>query len=36
LREGFAVEDTLRPNRLVVGTNSDKAEATLKEVYAKI
>jgi UDPglucose 6-dehydrogenase len=35
LREGFAVEDTLRPNRLVVGTTSDKAEATLKAVYAK-
>jgi UDPglucose 6-dehydrogenase len=35
LREGFAVEDTLRPNRLVVGTTSDKAEATLKDVYAK-
>jgi UDPglucose 6-dehydrogenase len=35
LREGFAVEDTLRPNRLVVGTTSDKAEATLKQVYAK-
>ena len=35
LREGFAVEDTLRPNRLVVGTNSDQAEATLKKVYAQ-
>ena len=35
LREGFAVEDTLRPNRLVVGTNSDQAEATLKLVYAQ-
>lgn len=35
LREGFAVEDTLRPNRLVVGVTSDKAEAVLKEVYAK-
>ncbi|CAB4547145.1 unannotated protein [freshwater metagenome] len=35
LREGFAVEDTLRPNRLVVGTTNDQAEATLKEVYAK-
>jgi len=35
LREGFAVEDTLRPNRLVVGTTSDQAEATLKKVYAK-
>jgi len=33
LREGFAVEDTLRPNRLVVGVTSDKAEAMLKEVY---
>ena len=35
LREGFAVEDTLRPNRLVVGTNSNQAEATLKMVYAQ-
>ena len=35
LREGFAVEDTLRPNRLVVGTNSDQAEATLKMVYGQ-
>ena len=35
LREGFAVEDTLRPNRLVVGVTSDKAESVLKEVYAK-
>ena len=25
LREGFAVEDTLRPNRLVVGVTSDRA-----------
>ena len=33
LREGFAVEDTLRPNRLVVGVTSEKAEAILKEVY---
>ena len=35
LREGFAVEDTLKPNRLVVGVTSDRAEALLKEVYAK-
>jgi len=34
LREGFAVEDTLRPNRLVVGVVNDSAEQTLKEVYA--
>jgi len=33
LREGFAVEDTLRPNRLVVGVTSDAAEAKLKELY---
>ncbi len=33
LREGFAVEDTLRPNRLVVGVTSDRAEELLKEVY---
>ncbi len=33
LREGFAVEDTLHPNRLVVGVTNDAAEATLKEIY---
>ena len=36
LREGFAVEDTLRPNRLVVGVTSDRAENILKEVYAPL
>jgi len=36
LREGFAVEDTLRPNRLVVGVTSDRAEDILKEVYAPL
>ena len=35
LREGFAVEDTLHPNRLVVGVTSDAAEAKLKEIYQK-
>jgi len=34
LREGFAVEDTLRPNRLVVGVTNDQSEKILKEVYA--
>ncbi|MEI6307013.1 MAG: UDP-glucose/GDP-mannose dehydrogenase family protein [Actinomycetes bacterium] len=34
LREGFAVEDTLHPNRLVVGVVNDQAEKVLKEVYA--
>ena len=36
LREGFAVEDTLTPNRLVVGVANDRAEAILKDVYAPI
>ena len=34
LREGFAVEDTLKPNRLVVGVVNDSAEKILTEVYA--
>jgi UDPglucose 6-dehydrogenase len=36
LREGFAVEDTLTPNRLVVGVVNDRAEKILKEVYKPI
>jgi len=36
LREGFAVEDTLTPNRLVVGVANDRAEEMLKEVYKPI
>jgi len=36
LREGFAVEDTLRPNRLVVGVQSARAEEQLREVYATL
>ncbi|MFE1440772.1 UDP-glucose dehydrogenase family protein [Streptomyces sp. NPDC058739] len=34
LREGFAVEDTLRPDRIVVGVTSARADRTLREVYA--
>ena len=34
LREGFAVEDTLNPNRLVVGVADSRAEEILKTVYA--
>jgi UDPglucose 6-dehydrogenase len=34
LREGFAVADTLRPDRLVVGLQSATADALLREVYA--
>src|SRR5688500_308363 len=34
LREGFAVEDTMRPDRLVFGVRSAAAEQRLREVYA--
>ena len=34
LREGFAVQDTLTPDRLVVGVTSQRADAVLREVYA--
>jgi UDPglucose 6-dehydrogenase len=34
LREGFAVQDTLHPDRLVVGVTSERAESLLREVYA--
>ncbi len=33
LREGSAVEDFLRPNRVVVGAESDRARAILKDLY---
>jgi UDPglucose 6-dehydrogenase len=36
LREGFAVRDTVAPDRIVVGVTSDAAEATLREVYAAV
>ena len=36
LREGYAVQDTLHPDRLVVGAHSPRAEALLREVYAPI
>ncbi|MGW9549911.1 UDP-glucose dehydrogenase family protein [Citricoccus zhacaiensis] len=35
LREGYAVKDTLTPDRLVVGVESAHAEDLLREVYAK-
>lgn len=36
LREGFAVADTLRPDRLVFGVATPAADATLRAVYAPI
>jgi UDPglucose 6-dehydrogenase len=35
LREGHAVTDTLRPERIVAGVRSATAEAILREVYAE-
>jgi UDPglucose 6-dehydrogenase len=34
LREGHGVQDTLSPDRLVIGVTSDRAEAVLRTVYA--
>jgi UDPglucose 6-dehydrogenase len=34
LREGFAVEDLMRPDRIVVGVRSQRPVAALKEIYA--
>ncbi|NRA02379.1 MAG: UDP-glucose/GDP-mannose dehydrogenase family protein [Myxococcales bacterium] len=36
LREGSAVEDFMRPDRIVVGTDDDAAAAILRELYAPL
>jgi UDPglucose 6-dehydrogenase len=34
LREGFAVDDFMKPDRVVIGTRSEKAKKILTELYA--
>jgi UDPglucose 6-dehydrogenase len=34
LKEGSAVEDFMRPDRVVIGSNSDQATAILREIHA--
>ena len=36
LREGFAVKDTLEPDRIVLGVASERSEKVLREFYAPI
>lgn len=33
LREGFAIHDFFNPDRIVVGTNAEKAEKVIRELY---
>lgn len=33
LREGFAIEDFMKPDRVVIGTSSDKAKEILSDLY---
>ncbi len=36
LREGSAIEDFMRPNRVVIGADSDQAKAIMKDLYSPL
>jgi UDPglucose 6-dehydrogenase len=36
LREGSAIEDFMRPNRVVIGANSEQAVAIMKDLYSPL
>ena len=36
LREGVAVEDFMKPERVVIGTTSDRAKQTMEELYSPL
>ena len=36
LREGSAIEDFLRPNRVVIGTDNEQATAIMKDLYSPL
>ncbi len=36
LREGFAIQDTLRPSRIVAGTDNSQAVGVLRSIYARL
>jgi len=36
LREGSAIEDFMRPNRVVIGSDSDQASAIMRDLYAPL
>ncbi len=36
LREGSAIEDFMRPNRVVIGAESDQAKAIMKDLYSPL